>query len=740
MARPSASAARLLTLLTLALSWLSPATSASADQLDFDVIFGDNAGGKFPSQVTWAPDGTHLSYVWDDGEGEEEREALWILDLATGVARTRLLTEEVAVDSHQWSADGTQLLIDSDGSAQLLAVEGGEPRRLTGDGGEEDPKFAPNARSIAFVRDYDLHLFEVDSGTERTLTTGGEKNQILNGVTDWVYWEELWGRDSTGYWWSPDSSKIAYYRFDETPVDLYPLVNFLPTYPEVDWQRYPKSGQALPIVKVGVLDVASGETVWLETATPEDHYFPRVTWSPDGASVIVTQLNRDQNQLDLLSCDPGSGACTRWFSESWATWVNLHDDFRWLADGGFLWSSQKSGFRALYLHDAEGREVRRLSPEGLSVGSVKGFNREQQWVIYDAFTIGELGAKDRAIYRQDLAGGYPTSLSATTGFQRANVSDATGNYVLTQGSSDTPNQISLRGLDGSEFAARLPSKPPEGYDPASLPRWEYMTIPGPGEDRLPAALLKPADFDPAQSYPVIMYHYGCPSSQVVTDAWGGRSRALWHMMMAQRGYLVLKVDNGASNFFGKHGEDRAYRSFGPGNVMAQEAGVEYLATLGYADTDRIGLWGWSGGGYNTLYALTHSPGTWRAGVAGAPVADWTFYDAIWTERYMDTPQDNPAGYATASALDAADQLEDALLIVHGTADDNVHPQNTIAMSAKLIAAGKPFEQAIHPRQKHGFRTDDSRHFYERMTEFFVRQLAPAAQPEVAPAAPRGATP
>ena len=680
--------------LVLASSGLAP---LAAQPLDFDVIFGDDARNRVPTQLSWSPDGQRLSYLWDDGSGD----ALWILDLARRDARTHLLADETPVDAHQWSPDGRRLLIDSDGDAQLLDIAGGGLLRLTDDGGEEDVKLSPDGRRAAFVRDYDLHLVDLETGDVRPLTRDGEHNEILNGVTDWVYWEELWGRDSTGYWWSPDGSKIAYYRFDESPVELYPLVNFLPTYPEVEWQRYPKAGKALPLVRVGVLDPAGGETVWLDTAAPEDHYFARVIWSPDGSRLVVSQLNRDQNRLDLLSCDPLTGACSVWWTETWPTWINLHDDFRWLADGGFLWSSQKSGYRALYLHAADGREVRRLTPEGLAVGAVRGFNSEAGWVIYDAFEIGPLGAKDRAIYRQDLDADMPRALSPTRGTFRARVSDASGNFVLTGGTAQGPHRISLHTVDGDELGARLPARGPQGYDPAALPQWEFLTIPGPGDQSLPAALLKPAGLDPDRRYPVIMYHYGCPSSQVVSDAWSDRARGLWHRMMAEHGYLVLKVDNGASTFFGKHGEDRAHRSFGPGNVKAQEAAVAFLETLGYADTERIGLWGWSGGGYNTLYALTHSPGTWRAGVAGAPVSDWTFYDAIWTERYMDTPEDNPDGYATASALDAAERLEDALLIVHGTADDNVHPQNTLAMSARLIAAGKPFEQAIHPRQKHG---------------------------------------
>jgi dipeptidyl-peptidase-4 len=715
--------------LALAVAFTFCPRAAVAGQLDFDILFGDDPGGRLPEQVTWAPDGERLSYLWDDGDGE----ALWVLDLASGEATPHARTDELPVDAHHWAPGGGEILIESEDSARLLRLTDDHLHLLSDGGDEEDPKFSADGRWIAFVRDADLFVIDRATGEERALTTDGEENEILNGVTDWVYWEELWGRDSTGFWWSPDGEKIAYYRFDESPVPSYPLVNFLTTYPEVEWQRYPKAGQPLPLVKIGVVDIESGETRWMETATPEDHYSPRVHWSPTGDRLVVSQLDRDQTRLDLLSCDASTGKCDALMTETWPTWINLHDDFRWLADGGFLWSSEKSGFRALYLHDESGAELRRLSPEGWAVGAVRGFNADDDWVLYDAFSTGELGALHRGIFKQSISGGELVELAPASGTHRANVSDASGRWVHVWSDADTPSQLAIRDLEGAEIGS-LPTAGPAGFAPDALPHWKYSTVAGPGENRLPLAMLEPADFDPGKRYPVIMYHYGCPSSQVVTDAWGGRGRGLWHKMMAERGYLVVKFDNPASRFFGKAGEDMAYRSFGPGNVKAQLAGVDYLKSLPYVDGERIGLWGWSGGGYNTLYALTHAPGVWKVGVAGAPVSDWKFYDAIWTERYMDTPEDNPDGYATASALDAADQLEDHLLIVHGTGDDNVHPQNTIAMSAELIAAGKPFEQAIHPRQKHGFRGPDSRHFYERMTEFFDRHLGTRDTPR------EGATP
>jgi dipeptidyl-peptidase-4 len=277
----------------------------------------------------------------------------------------------------------------------------------------------------------------------------------------------------------------------------------------------------------------------------------------------------------------------------------------------------------------------------------------------------------------------------------------------------------------------MPSVPP-AYDPASLPSWRIFEMPaGEGsEGPLPAAMLLPAGVSAPDAaaaggakHPVIMYHYGGPGSQVVADRWPFRGRGLWHHMMAQRGYGVLTVDNRASVFFGKAGEDRVHRRFGEVNLEAQRAGVRYLESLPWADASRVGLWGWSGGGSNTLYCMLESPGTWRAGMSGAPVTDWRYYDTIWTERYLDHPDDNPDGYRDSSAVTHAEKLADRLLIVHGTADDNVHPQNSMALAKVWTEAGIPFEMAIYPGETHGFRDAASRHFFERMTEFFERTLA-----------------
>ncbi len=721
----------------------APAPAEAPARLTFDVLFAPDAAGRLPRMLEWSPDGSRLAYLWKR-DGEDVLEAL---APATGETATLLVPGEhtfavpgedgdeeaepsaLELAAYHWAPDGGSLLIESSGDLFLWKIAARELARLTEtEAEEEEPKFSPDGSRVAFVRDADLWLLDLATGAERALTTGGEEDAILNGKTDWVYWEEIWNRDSTGFWWSPKGDKIAYYRFDESPVATYPLVDWskIP-YPGVRWQKYPKAGEPNPMVRVGVVDLASGETVWLETGEETDVYLARVDWLPAGDRVAVQVLNREQTRLELLSCEPAGGTCAKLHGEEWPTWINLTLDLHFLPDGGFVWSSEKSGWRRLYLHGADGRELRPLSPDGWSVDSVAGVDVEAGVALYTAFPTGELGALGRRVFRQPLAAGPARPLSDADGWSSARPapSGAAGGYwVHTWSDADRPAAMAVRDAEGREVA-RLPSEAPAGYQPEELPAWEFLTIPGPDGLRLPAALLRPAGLDgrePGKLHPAIMYHYGGPASQVVVDRWSGRGRGLWHKMMAQRGYAVLMVDNAASTFFGKRGEDRLHRRFGEHNLAAQLAGVGYLKSLGWVDAGRIGLWGWSGGGSNTLYSTLKSPGTWKAAVAGAPVTDWRLYDTIWTERYLDRPQDNPDGYRDSSTVTWAGELADELLIVHGTADDNVHPHNTIAMTRALIDAGKPFEEAIHPGQKHGFRGRDSRHFFERMTRFFDRVL------------------
>jgi dipeptidyl-peptidase-4 len=718
----------LLGIAVFCIALLSAGRSDAAEpQFSFATIFADGGNGKVPSEMAWSQDGEQLAYFWDD----DDVKALWVMnteDLSTRIAQWE--RGESSLDGFQWSPDGSSLLLESNGDLKLLDLASDSIKTLTETKAKcEDPKFSPDGSQVTFVRDADLWVIDVDSAQKTRLTKDGVPNLVLNGQTDWVYWEELWDRDSTGHWWSPTGDHIAFYRFDDSNVGIYPLIPFadddtaegLPaSYPEARMQRYPKAGTTNPSVSVGVLELASGKTTWLDTATGEEAYLARVDWLPDGERVAVQRLNRDQDKLEVLSCAVSDGSCATLLTETANTWINVTSDLRFLADGRFLWTSEKSGWRSLTLHAADGSVERDLAVEGWAVDHLNELVESRNAVIWTGYPTGKLGARHRVAVRQSLTDGSIETLTDSNRWSSTTASPASGRMAVVSSTANNPATAELMDLSGSKLGNLFASPPV--YDASILPQWKHLTIPGPGGVEIPAAMIEPEGREDGKMHPAIMYHYGGPASQVVSDSWGRRGRNQWHKMMAQKGYVVLAVDNEASNFFGKAGADRQHRRFGPLNLAAQLAGVAYLDSLGYVDTDRIGLWGWSGGGHNTLYSILNSPGTWRAAVAGAPVTNWYFYDTIWTERYLDHPEDNRDGYRDSSSTTYSDKLEDALLIVHGTADDNVHPQNTMVMTSKLVTAGKAFEQAIHPAQKHGFKGPHSRHFYERMTEFFVRHL------------------
>lgn len=701
---------------------------SKAERLTIDAALATNAAGRRPGQGAWSPDGKRLTYVWDEaGDGKEE--ALWSLDPATGrkevlvrLADLKQGEEDFALDEYAWSPKGDSLLLVSQGDLYLLPVDTRKPRRLTRtEAEEESPGFSPDGSRIAFVRDFDLYTLVVATGQETRLTTDGKKNAILNGIPDWVYWEEIWDRDPEGYWWSPDGSRLAFYHFDEAPVGVQPLEDDTSTYPEVNWQKYPKAGEPNPRVKIGVIAATGGTATWLATGDP-DSYLARVAWTPKGDAVAVQRLNRAQNHLDLLRCGSADGGCSTLLTETWPTWVNLGRDFHFLPDGRFLWGSDRSGWRRLYLYGADGKLIRPVTPEGWAITDLGGVAEDGTWGVVTGFpTTPELGPLNRHVarFRLDSKGKDWEVLTPEPGAHVAEVSPKSGSWVHTWSTADLPQQSEVRLASGGT-PVPLPAGTPV-FDPESFPKWEVLTIPGPQGSRLPARILKPSGFDPGRRYPVIVYHYGGPGSQVVDNAWG--PRVLWAKLMAQRGFVYFMLDNQVSIYFGKAGEDRDHLRMSNDNLAAQLAGVDYLKSLPWVDSSRIGLWGWSGGGTNTLYCILNRPGVWKAAVAGAPVTDWKLYDSIWTERYLGNPKDNPDGYRDSSPITYSNNLEDRLLIVHGLADDNVHAQNTVALSRDFIKEGKPFEQAFYPGQKHGFGNVSMRHFYQRMADFFERELS-----------------
>ncbi len=705
--------------------------------LTFDQIFSPDRPGTWPKQIQWTSDSRQLTFVLPDEQGNH---VLWGLDAATGtsaplLAATELRAPQAAgseppepgkatLGSYQWSRQGG-LLVEADGAYYFVAKGGAGAQRLAAPSdGWEGPVFSPDGKQLAFSRGGNLYVRDLATGKERSLSRDGKPGTTLYGTTDWVYGEEIWDRAPEALWWSPDGRWLAFYRFDETPVASYPLLDASPTYPTVDWQKYPKAGTPNPKVKIGVVDPKKGKTVWLATGGADDDYLARVHWLPGSQALAVERLNRDQTRLELLRCDPTNGRCTTLLVEESKTWVNLSNDRHFFPDGSFLWSSEEQSWRHLYLYGADGKLIRPLTAGPFSITAVLAVDEAAGIVYAQAFSGSGMGGAHRRLIKVPLAGGEPKLLiSPESGWNEGLFAPDGSAWLHTVSTADAPPRRRLYRSDGTSVAD-LPTGPPAAFATEGLPRWEFLSIWGLDGNKLPARLLKPANFDPSKKYPVIMYHYGGPGSQVVMSRWDGRGRDLWHKRMAQRGYVVFSVDNPTTIFFGKRGEDKVHRNFGAYNLEAQLAGVEYLKAQPWVDAGRIGLWGWSGGGTNTLLALLKKPGVWKAAVAGAPVTDWHLYDSIWTERYLDTPQDNPKGFEESSPLTYAGQLKDSLLLIHGTGDDNVHPQNSLVMSQAWINAGVAFEEAFYPGQKHGFRGSAERHFYERMTEYFDRQLKP----------------
>jgi dipeptidyl-peptidase-4 len=709
-----------------------PAAAGEPSRLKFTDIVPDEDMSVGVESPAWSLDGTRLAYLYSDGEGR----GLWVLDPSRGepelLIRQAQVNEGVEIDAFRWSPQGEGILLQSGGDLFLLSLEQRKVKRLTSTAADESvPRFSPDGKFLSFVRDHDLWVRDLAAGKEMRLTKDGKEGSILNGETDWVYWEEIWGRKAHGHWWGPDSRRIAFCQFDETEVGSYPMVDFMPRYPEVTWQKYPLPGGKNSVVRIGILDVTDHRTVWMKTGG-KDAYLVRAHWTPAGDGLAIQRLSREQDRLDLMLCDPDSGKCRTILTEKWPTWVNVGDDLAFLEDGRFIWGSDGSGWRQLSLHDAEGKLIRKLSPDGWSVTSLDAVNEKKGWIMATAFATEGMGAAQRHVLRIPLEGapaaeGTSTEpsgfeiLTELPGWNTALVASGSGNWLHTWSDADTPPRRAVRGPDLTR-PVPLPGLPWQSYDPAVLPRWRFFTIETSSGARLPARALGPLEQENGEKRPVIMYHYGGPGSQVVVNRSRGRGLDLWHKMMAQKGYVILNVDNEASAFFGKHGEDRQHRRLGEVNLKAQLAAVEFLKGLPFVDGERIGLWGWSGGGTATLYCLLNRQGVWRAGVAVAPVTDWKLYDSIWTERYLDSPSDNPYGYADSSPTTYAANLKDALLIVHGTADDNVHPQNTLVMIRKFLDKEVPFEDAIYPRQKHGFRSVAYRHFYRRLTRFFDEHL------------------
>ena len=693
--------------------------------------------GRLTRGLAWTPDGKQLSYFEAKGTGRDAKTELWVMDAASGGRRLLVGADKLesilpaetsrptqatglgrrAPSQYQWAPDGNGILFEGPTALAWLDMKSQTGRTLvSGKGTLAAPKISPDSRYVSFVRDHSLWLVNLADGKERRVTQDGTE-EIRKGELDWVYPEEL--DIKTAYWWAPDSSAIAYLEMDERKVSQYPLVDFSSPSGEAEMERYPTAGGANPIVHVFVASLNGGEPRVMDTGSETDIYIPRVNWLIDSKHLAIQRLNRAQTMLDLLIADTSTGESRAVLSENDPNWINLSDDLYFLKDGKrFLWSSERSGYRHLYLFDLEGRQLAQITKGEWEVSAVDAIDEAKGFVY---FTATQKSPLERHLYRVALDGSGFTELTKDVGTHAAVFAPGAAVFYDTYSNAAAPPRQDLCRADGARVAAINENKIPELAD-YHLSPMEFITVKSRDGVLLNANIIKPPDFNPQKKYPVLVYTYGGPHAQVVRNAWGG-ANFLWHELMAQKGYIIFALDNRGSAGRGHAFETPLHFRMGAQELSDQRDGVQYLKSLPYVDANRIGIWGWSYGGHMTLHAMFEGSDDFKVGFAGGPVTDWRYYDSIYTERYLGLPQKNEKGYEDSSPVKYAAQLKGKLLIAHGTGDDNVHFANTLSVINDLIEAGKYVEVLAFPGRGHGVSDPPARRvLMQRVTQFFLDNL------------------
>ncbi len=729
----------------------APAAQAAgaAKALTVERIYSyPSLSGRIFRDTVWSPDGKLLTYLSD--ETDPGGPQVWAVDATSGQRRVLVDNQHLrnillppasrgqttglgrlTPAQYLWAPDGKALLFVSaqelfwyDLAAQTSRslitaakpARGGDERDET-DATIDDAKISPDGRWASFLRAHDIWMVSVAGGAPRQITRGGSEER-RDGELDWVYPEEL--DISTAYCWSPDSAKIAFLQLDESHVGKYPLVDELSPKGDVTEERYPVAGSPNPVARVGVVGATGGEVRWIDTGADSSALLARVAWLRDSRRVAIERLNRPQNHLDLLFADAATGKSETVLAEQDKYWINLSDDLHFLADGKrFLWSSERSGFRHLYLYDLSGKQLAQLTSGDWEVESLDGVD-EQNGQVY--FTSTQQSPIERQFYRVALSGGAPVQLTHERGTHTVHLAPGAAHFLDAYSNATKPPRQDLFRADGSAVAALAENRVAE-LAQYQLQPVDFFTVPGADGTPLDASLIKPPGFDPTRKYPVIVYVYGGPQAQEVRDAWQGPD-FLWHQLMAQKGFVIFSLDNRGTSGRGHNFETPIYHHFGQAELADQLAGAAWLTKQIYVDRARIGIWGWSYGGYMTCLAMLRGGGVFKAGFAGAPVTDWRQYDTIYTERYMGLPRENPNGYRDSSPVNFASGLEGKLLIAHATGDDNVHFANTVELAESLVNAQKYAEYQIYAGRGHGISDGAARiHIFNRVTQFFLENLA-----------------
>lgn len=722
------------------------ATSAHAEKLTLEAITGSaSLSGPSLNNAKISPDGKRVTFLRGKAEAANQLD-LWEYHIASGkiqllVDSKKLISgEEVLSDEekarrerqriagfsgivdYQWGSDGNTLLFPLGGELYLYDLTKATSKKITtGKGFATDPKISPRGGFVGFIRERNLWVIDVKNGKEIQITSDAS-DVIANGIAEFVADEEM--DRHTGYWWAPDDSAIAFTRIDETPVPVQKRFEIYPDRTDIVEQRYPASGDANVLIELKVANLSAGKTsiTDIDLGKQKDIYLARVQWR-DAGRLTFQRQSRDQRLLDLIETDLSNNRQITLLQETSNSWINLHNNLQFLADDRFIWSSEQSGFMHLSLHARDGKLLKTLTSGDWQVDDLLAVDDKAQRIY---FSGSKATPRERHVYWTDFNGSAPVQLTKNDGMHLASFSDDASVYVDVWSNTQTPPQAELYRADGSKLASlvnnTIDAKHPYQKYWSSQRKTEFGELKAVDGETLHYSVIKPLDFDPAKKYPVVVFVYGGPAAQTVLNSWPGRADAFFNQYLSQNGYIVFSIDNRGTPRRGVKFGSALFRHQGNVEVIDQLRGVEYLKTLPYVQADKIGVYGWSNGGYMTLMLLAKASNTYACGVAGAPVTDWGLYDTHYTERYMDLPKNNPEGYPASTVFAHLDGLKSKLLLIHGMADDNVLFTNSTKLMSELQKRGTPFELMTYPGAKHGLRGADALHRYRLTEDFFARCL------------------
>lgn len=584
----------------------------------------------------------------------------------------------------------------------------------------QEPQFNYDGSKIAYV--YDNNIFVNDLNLNKTIqiTNDGVKNKIINGITDWVYEEEF--AFVRAFDWNADGTKIAYIKFDETEVPEFSMdVYGDGLYPTQQVFKYPKAGEKNAVVSLHIYDLKTNKTTKVDLGKYSDFYIPRIKWTNDANVLSAQVLNRHQNNLDLLFIDGNSADFKIVLNEKDKAYVDITDNLTFLDDNSFIWTSEKDGFNHIYHYDKNGKLKNQITKGNWEVTDYYGFDKKKSKIYYQSV---ENGSTKRDVYSIDLNGKNKKRLTQNNGTNKATFSPNFEYFINTFSSNKTAPTYTLNeASNGKEIKTIVSNKALEDkLKTYNLPEKEFFEIKNAKGDVLNAYMMKPKNFDPNKKYPLLMYQYSGPGSQQVADKWLD-SNDYWHALLTQEGYIVLCVDGRGTGFKGADFKKTTQNNLGKYEVEDQVFVAKEMAKKNFIDENRIGIWGWSFGGFMSSNALFQAPEVFKTAIAVAPVTSWRFYDTVYTERFLSTPQENPKGYDENSPITHAGNLKGNYLLIHGTADDNVHVQNAMVLMNALIHQNKKFDSEIYPDKNHGIYGGKTREqLYTKMTDYIKENL------------------